>query len=481
MPAQAALLIGAISDQVVVMVEQQANLQRPLIQVRPRQPLDAFAQRRPSDRGRIDADRTCRARARSGARPPSASAPPAPCARRARPVRTPTAQTRAGSPGSPTRAHQPSARAHPQRPLGPRTRRRHRQRAAQLTRRRVDRGKRVAALVGVRTNHDHPHRPLVDETRRSGPPADTPQSGRCHAPIKSRRRSSNRRRATQRMKVRPTGRHRPYESARRRPRSLHRRSDDTVRDADALTEATLTMPRGWGGCVLPSSSVAGYLWDERRGSPRGRGGEADGNVDGRGGVVPQSVRDRDRRLRGLGGDVPALRAVRRGAARARRRPAVVLELDALPAADAGVRRGLDRRPVLRARRMAEPRVRRPARDGDRLSRRQLLHLHLGQPGHRPGEDRRARRVLPEARRPLLRQLGRAVRASGGRRWRRCWPNCRRSRFRRCPSTSRTRMVFGDDDSTFYKVLDALLAARCGCRRRCGSTTSSSCCSGTARI
>ena len=114
-------------------------------------------------------------------------------------------------------------------------------------------------------------------------------------------------------------------------------------------------------------------------------------------------------LRGLGGDVPALRAVRGRAARARRRPAVVLELDALPAADAGVRRGLDRRPVLRARRVAEPRVRRPARDGDRLSRRQLLHLHLGQPGHRPGEDRRARRVLPEARRPLLRELGRAVR------------------------------------------------------------------------
>ena len=63
-------------------------------------------------------------------------------------------------------------------------------------------------------------------------------------------------------------------------------------------------------------------------------------------IVPQPVRDRDSaRLRGLGGDVPVLRAVRRAQARAGRAALLVLELDALPAADAGVRPGLRGRPV----------------------------------------------------------------------------------------------------------------------------------------
>jgi hypothetical protein len=42
----------------------------------------------------------------------------------------------------------------------------------------------------VHPDHDHLHRPFVGCVRRSRSPADTPQLGRCHAPIKSRRRSS---------------------------------------------------------------------------------------------------------------------------------------------------------------------------------------------------------------------------------------------------------------------------------------------------
>src|SRR5215475_3833329 len=53
--------------------------------------------------------------------------------------------------------------------------------------------------------------------------------------------------------------------------------------------------------------------------------------------IPQSLLDRDApRMRGLGGDVPVLRDVRRASARQRREPLLVLELDALPGADARV-------------------------------------------------------------------------------------------------------------------------------------------------
>ena len=72
-----------------------------------------------------------------------------------------------------------------------------------------------------------------------------------------------------------------------------------------------------------------------------------------------------------------------------------------------------RRPVPGRRRVAEPLLRGSAGDGDRLPDRQRLRLHLGQPGHRPGEDRRARRVLPAPRGLLLRALGRALRQVEG--------------------------------------------------------------------
>ena len=131
-------------------------------------------------------------------------------------------------------------------------------------------------------------------------------------------------------------------------------------------------------------------------------------------ALPEPVRDRDAvRLRGLGGDVSVLRAVRRRPPRRRREPVLVLELDALPGADACFRRRLHRRPVPGRRRLAEPGLRRPAGDGDRLPDRQRVRLHLGQPRLRPGEDRRARRVLPAPGKPLLPELGGAVRPLEG--------------------------------------------------------------------
>ena len=161
-------------------------------------------------------------------------------------------------------------------------------------------------------------------------------------------------------------------------------------------------------CAKPSRAPAATgsrARDRRR--CRGVRPDGDGIISW---VLPEPLRGgHTAGLRGLGGAVPVLRAVRRGAARGGREALLVLELDALPAADARVRRDLHRHRLPGARLVAEPGLRRPAGDGDRLSLHQRLHLHLGQPGHGPGEDRRARRALPAARGLLLRALGRAVR------------------------------------------------------------------------
>ena len=123
----------------------------------------------------------------------------------------------------------------------------------------------------------------------------------------------------------------------------------------------------------------------------------------------QPERGRDAcRLRGLGGDVPVLRPLRRGAARRRRAPLLVLEFDALPGTDARVRRDLHRYRLPGARHVAEPGLRRAAGDGDRLALHQRLHLHLRQPRHRSCKDRGACGLFPAARGVLLRQLGRPL-------------------------------------------------------------------------
>ena len=134
--------------------------------------------------------------------------------------------------------------------------------------------------------------------------------------------------------------------------------------------------------------------------------------------VPEPVRDRDPTgVRGLGGDVSVPRALRRGPARGRREPLLVLELDALPGTDARVRRPVHRRPLPGARRVAEPLLCAAGRDGDRLPDRQRLRLHLRQPGHRPGEDRRAGRRSSSAAPATTSRTGTTSTRASRRRWR----------------------------------------------------------------
>ena len=108
------------------------------------------------------------------------------------------------------------------------------------------------------------------------------------------------------------------------------------------------------------------------------------------------------RVRGLGGDVPVLRAVRRAPPRDRRGPAsgsgtrCTSRCRCRPSTSICIDRPYYAVGVWQNRVFAVP----PAMGVD-YRMRERLHLHLGQPGHRPGEDRRARRVLPEARRLLL--------------------------------------------------------------------------------
>ena len=186
------------------------------------------------------------------ARRPSASAPPARRARRARAGSAPARPRRAGSPRSPTPARSPSAARPAQQilerpPLAP-----HRPLGEHATGRRVDRRDRVRALVRVRPDHDHLHRPFVgitDERIAGGhiSVGAMPRSYQVTPAILGRRR------ATQHRSVRPTGRQKVNESARRRARGptgrvgRHRPTSDTL----ALRKSS----RGGAPCSarLPSS------------------------------------------------------------------------------------------------------------------------------------------------------------------------------------------------------------------------------------
>ena len=137
------------------------------------------------------------------------------------------------------------------------------------------------------------------------------------------------------------------------------------------------------------------------------------------------------------------------------------------------------RPVHGHRHVAEPRVRRAAGHGHRLPGRQRLHLHLREPGHRPGQDRRARRVLPEAGGLLLRELGRALREveeedGGADRGRHRPPGPGSARVR-----ARGGRVRGRPQHARMSRCSTRTAGYCATASSCGSTTASSCCSGTA--
>ena len=113
--------------------------------------------------------------------------------------------------------------------------------------------------------------------------------------------------------------------------------------------------------------------------------------------------------------------------------------------------------------LAEPRVRRPAGDGHRLPRRQLLHLHLGQPASP------TRRRSPSG--PSTSRSARATTSRTGTTLYAKWQHEDGGAPRRAqalevpdlPEYEPEEVVFGDEDTRFYKVLDALLAraALCG--------------------
>jgi hypothetical protein len=54
MPAQPLLVGGACGDQILAMVDQQANVERRAVQVRAGEILDPFLQRGPGDAERVD-------------------------------------------------------------------------------------------------------------------------------------------------------------------------------------------------------------------------------------------------------------------------------------------------------------------------------------------------------------------------------------------------------------------------------------------
>ena len=100
--------------------------------------------------------------------------------------------------------------------------------------------------------------------------------------------------------------------------------------------------------------------------------------------VPEPVRGADAaRLRGLGGDVPLLRAVRRGRREADEGRFWFWNSMHFPVPMPAFDVICIDSPYQAVGAVAEPRVRGAAGDGHRLPLRQRLHLHLRQPGHRP--------------------------------------------------------------------------------------------------
>ena len=177
-PAQPVLSAGALAHQVRSMVSEQADLDRPLIEIRGGKALHAILDDRARDGERVDLVRFARLALRRPQAPilcgatrttrsPAASSA---CSSRRETCRQSSiAHTR---PSSSPRAQRTAARCPGSSALIWRG-------AAPAAGSRVDGRKRVRALVRVRPDHDHLHRPFVWLShRRSGSPADGSHSGR---------------------------------------------------------------------------------------------------------------------------------------------------------------------------------------------------------------------------------------------------------------------------------------------------------------
>ena len=202
MPLQRVVDRDPLADQPLAVIDQQPQVELGPIQVRRRQACRAL---RAAPRGRPRARRccrTCRARAPGAATPTSACCARAAPARRARSRTAPASPRHAGSPRSPTRVRRPgrapsaAAPRRPWRPTGPSARRAASPDAAATAAIVCERLWVSAPSTIIDLVHLHFDRGWTARRTRLA-------SGRCHAPIKSRRDIPDRRRATQRKAVRP--------------------------------------------------------------------------------------------------------------------------------------------------------------------------------------------------------------------------------------------------------------------------------------
>jgi hypothetical protein len=182
MPAQPVLHAGALDDEILAVIREQADLHRGLVEVGGGEGLHAVLDRRSGDRQRVDLIRLARlALPAPGGAHPVRRHPHDPLTSRDQRL----LEVARDVPAVLDRPHplviQPARPPHGGQI--PRLLGRDLAGAALSPGPRVDRRQRVRALVRVRSDHDHAHRPFdLVQRRRSGSPADNRHSGRCHAP-----------------------------------------------------------------------------------------------------------------------------------------------------------------------------------------------------------------------------------------------------------------------------------------------------------
>src|SRR5215207_7019096 len=201
MPAQPVLHAGALGDEIPAVIADQPDLHRFLIEMGGGEALHPVLDHGAGDRERVDLVRLARlALPAPGGAHPARRYPYDPLAGREQRLLEPPRDV----PAVLDRPHplviEPARPAH--RGQMPRLLGLDLARAAHPTGSLVDGRQRVRALVRVRPDHDHLHRPFVIDHRRSGSPADSSHSGRLPRSYQVTPKVLGRRRATQPSPVR---------------------------------------------------------------------------------------------------------------------------------------------------------------------------------------------------------------------------------------------------------------------------------------
>ena len=243
MPAQPVLDPGPLADQVLAVIDEQ-----PQLPARGRGQV-GLADRGARDRQRVDRARLAPAAGRAAAPPPSASAAPAPPARRGRSESAPADTTPGGNPRARSRARRrapgptrAAARGPPRCPA-PSARRPARPCA----------GRSPPRCESACVVHPDPIMctvPSLDNRLTDGPSEDKSQSGRCHAPIKSRRRSSGGGGRQNPCQSVHSGRQATLGSAHRQPGTYRPSRTPPTRDAEPDTEGATLCSRLRRACGL---------------------------------------------------------------------------------------------------------------------------------------------------------------------------------------------------------------------------------------